>query len=97
MIVNRRTFHLKRGHQQKVVDFIKAFYISNPDPHVLRWYVSDIGQLDQLVVEIEYQDLADYNRYWSVFDPGEDFWNKWFDLTELGSTNEIWELVYKNP
>jgi hypothetical protein len=95
MIVNRRTFNLKQGQEKSAVEAIKAFY-ANPDPHTLRWYISDIGPFNKLVVEIEYKDLADYEAYWSTFDPGEDFWKNWFELTDLGGANEIWQLVYKN-
>ncbi len=96
MIVNRRTFILRQGRRQSAIEAIKATYARDPSTVKLRWYTSDIGPFDQLVMEMEFQDLAEYNKYWTAFDPGEDFWKGWFDLTATGGTNEIWEVVYQN-
>ena len=96
MIVNRRTFRLKQGRAQAAAAAINASYAKDPGTQKVRWYISDIGPFDTLVFEIEFQDIADYNKFWTTFDPGEDFWNTWFSFTDTGGTNEIWELIYQN-
>jgi hypothetical protein len=96
MIVNRRTFIAKKGRMEEAIGSVKeAFDKFMPSSVSRRYYSSNIAPLDTFGVEIECESLAEYERivaeYFARVTP--DIWAKWFELTEIGGTNEIWDLV----
>jgi hypothetical protein len=95
MIVNRRIFIPKHGHMREVLDLLKAeFARCFPEFKAVRYYVSDIGPFDRFGMEMEFPSLAEYER--AVAQSGEcfspEFWQRWYELTESGGTNEIWTV-----
>ena len=60
---------------------------------VSRIYAPEFGHFDILVVELEFADWDQYHSYWEGAILGEEFWGKWFSITENGGTNEIWYLL----
>jgi len=95
MLVNRRTFIAKRGCLDEVVQLLKAAGEKIDLPNRYRLCVSNIGPFDTLALEIEVENLAEYERVWTLI--GErtapEVWEKWFALTETGGANEIWTLM----
>jgi hypothetical protein len=94
-LVNRRTFVAKRGCLDEVVQLLKAAGEKTNLPHRYRLYVSNLGPFDTLALEIEVENLAEYERVWTAI--GEriapEVWEKWSALTETGGANEIWTLA----
>jgi LPS sulfotransferase NodH len=95
VIVNRRTFIVKRGCQQKIVELIREATPKFPHSHPRRLYTPSIAPFDVIAIETEFEDLAGYEKYWTAW--GEwsgvaEFMEKWFELTEPGGTNEVWTL-----
>jgi hypothetical protein len=62
----------------------------------VRVYTPSIGTFDQLAVEWEYEDLAQYEKGWAEWSARSTtaaFMEKWVGLTKGGGTNEIWDLA----
>jgi hypothetical protein len=63
---------------------------------VVRLYLPEIAPFDQIAMEWEFADLAEYQSFWEEWfaSPGGiAFLEKWNELTETGGTNEIWTLA----
>ena len=62
----------------------------------LRIYTSNIGQFNVLAVELEYEDLAAYEKQgavWRARPTTAGFMEKWLKLRKSGGSNEIWNLA----
>ena len=95
MIVNRRTFSIKRPRMQETVDWLRARWKEFNHPHAIRVYTPNIASFDILTFEIEFESLAGYEKFWADFSARPEtaeFMSKWYELTEGGGTNEIWTL-----
>jgi hypothetical protein len=94
MLVNRRTFIVKRGAYDALLALLQeAVRESGGNGRIL---VPEIAPFDQLVVEAEFESLAAYEQFWSNWGDQPTtpaFMERWFTLTESGGTNEIWRLV----
>ena len=94
VVVNRRTFNVKRGRMDEAVAAVKAEserFSSYTGP--LRIYTAETGPADTLAVEWEYGSLEEYHRLWNEWGstPGTAaYMEKWYELTEPGGTNELW-------
>ena len=97
MLVNRRTFMVKPGKMDEVkklvVDYARerGNLSSGSGQRILTGLV---GPFDVLVLEVDHENLAAYERFWAeVFDhpSAEAFFQKWNMCIESGGTNEIWE------
>jgi hypothetical protein len=95
MIVNRRIFISKQGQAEKVVEILKSGLAFVPFQPKYRLYISDIGPFSQVALEVEFKDLAEYDRFWTgaTEKSSESWWKEWFDATENGGNNEIWRLA----
>jgi LPS sulfotransferase NodH len=96
MIVNRRTFIVKRGRLEEVVALIMAETKRVGQTPVVRLYLPEIAAFDQIAMEWEFENLAEYQRFWEEWfasPQGVAFLEKWNDLTETGGANEIWTLA----
>jgi hypothetical protein len=96
MIVNRRTFAMKRGCMEEVVALVKADWERNSWPHARRLYTPNIAPFGVMVVELEFENLAEYEKSWAEWfasPEGVAFMEKWVTLTRSSGTNEIWNLV----
>ena len=94
MIVNRRTFVVKRGCMDAIVALSIAQREQIGRPY--RIYVPEMGPFDALAFEFEFENLQEYERVWAEWFGAPDaaeFMAKWYDLTEPGGTNEIWTLA----
>jgi hypothetical protein len=97
MIVERRTFVVKRGHMDQFLALVKEFreqYSSRA--HAFRMYTPEIGSSDVVALEWEYESLEEYERDWTEWVATPEsaaIQERVYDLTETGGTIEIWRLV----
>lgn len=94
MLVNRRTFVVKRGYMNEAV----ALQVAERERTgtAYRIYMSSIGPFDVIALEFEGENLEEYERVWAEYFASPEaaqFLEKWYEVTETGGTNEIWELV----
>jgi hypothetical protein len=96
MIVNRRTFVIKRGRMEDAKSLLKETgQWWPPGAGMVRFYVTNVGAWNQLAFEVEFQSLADYERIWAEAGatvPAE-WWHRWFEVLDAGGGNEIWTLL----
>lgn len=100
MIVNRQSIHVRPGRMQDAVKLaakeIAAERERSGYTGRARICTSSIGQFDQMAIEWEYENLAEYEMFWadwSARPTTPEFMKKWLELTKGGGTNEIWDLV----
>jgi hypothetical protein len=93
MIVNRRTFIVRRGCLQELTELIQEQRDKSNAPGTVRAYVPEVAPFDTIVIDFEFEDWAHYHQAWGEWSPGEAFWEKWYALTGNGGTNEVWRLV----
>ena len=65
MLVNRRTWVVKRGRMQEALELFKAEGKRIDSPQVRRLYAPVIGGFDLLALESEYESLEAYEK-WSA-------------------------------
>jgi hypothetical protein len=94
VIVNRRTFIVKKG---KMDELVALLVNSQPESNYRsRIYSSMFGPFDTVAVEIEAKDMDEYNRKFAEAssDPGwAEFVVKFDELTIPGGSNEMWVLA----
>jgi hypothetical protein len=96
MLVNRRTFLVRRGCFDEAVAMMVAEVQRVGIPHACRLYVPEIGPFSTVVLEVEFESLAEYEEFWAEYfasAEGVAFNEKWGEVTESAGTNEVWELV----
>jgi hypothetical protein len=100
MIVNRRTFNVKPGHEQETVALVLEEIAADRErgdyTGPTRVYTSNLGTFNQVAVEWEYEDLAEYQKAWAEWwarPMTAAFMQEWLELTNGGGTNEIWTLA----
>jgi hypothetical protein len=94
MIVNRRTFIVKKGKMDEVVALLVN--IQPGTNYRSRIYSSMFGPFDTIAVEIEARDMDEYNRIFAQAssEPGwADFIARFDALTVPGGSNEMWVLA----
>jgi len=95
MIVNRRTFVVKRGCMQDLVAMVKAEQERLNVANAFRLYTPNIAPFDSVAAEWEFESLQEYDKFWADWRAGPEtaeFMKKWYELTESGGVNEIWDL-----
>ena len=96
MIVNRRTFVIKRGRLGEAQALVMAEVERTGTSAGFRLYLPSLGEFDRIAMEWEYESLSEYERQWNEFFSSPEsapFLEKWVELTETGGTNEIWMLA----
>jgi hypothetical protein len=96
MIVGRDTLIVKRGCSGKIIELIKAEIAKSSEGHKFRLYVPVIGKDDSIAVEGEYESLAEYEKFWNIFNAKPEtaeYYKNLLELTETGGWTEIWYLV----
>ena len=97
MIVQRLTFHVKVGCMQQVVDLVKAEGAKLENPPKWRAYTPRFtGVGDVFVEELEFENLTQLEEHWDAWFARPDnpeFFQKFHQLIEPGTANEIWDLV----
>jgi hypothetical protein len=96
MLVDRRTWVVKRGRMEEALELFKAEGKRIGSPPVWRLYAPNIGGFDLLALELEYESLEAYERSWAEYSASPEaaaFQEKLYELTEVGCANELWALV----
>ena len=89
----------KRGHYEDLVLLLKSITESINHPHAVRLYkTTDLtaAPYDQVVWEVEYESLAEYESVlheWTTGPDAASFEEKYSQFTANGGTSEIWEVV----
>jgi hypothetical protein len=95
MIVQRGTFRIKPGRMDEAAALVLAEGEKHP-PRAFRVYTPHTGPVGILAMEWEFENLAEYERYWAEWDAKPEtaaFSEKWNELREAGGTLEIWNLA----
>jgi hypothetical protein len=96
MVMNRRTFIVKRGRMQEAATLLKAAAQRSTNARAYRIYVPEFAPFDVLCIEGDFDSLAEYQQYWAEYFAQPEttaMLERWYDVTETGGTNELWELV----
>ncbi len=94
MIVYRVTFKAKLGCIDKIVQYFKEQRYK-PDQIKCRAYTPYISQGDEVVMEFEYENLAEFEKasteMWSQPEAAE-WLEKFHELIETGGFFEVWKV-----
>jgi hypothetical protein len=96
MLVNRRTWIVKRGRMQETLELFKAEGRRINSPIPTRLYAPNIGSFDLLAMESEYESLEVFEKFWAEYYNTPEaavFQEKLYELTEVGGGDEFWILV----
>ena len=102
MIVNRQVYKVKAGCMEEAVAMLVALREQGPreqGPRTSRIYMSKFGPFATVVLEIEHETLAEYEKMWAGWSASPEglaaFKEKWDPLMAEGGpgVNEIWTLV----
>lgn len=96
MLLNRHTINVKLGRAAELAELLKtgANHLDWIPP--FRVMAARIGVQDRMALELEFESLADYDRFWSAFAAApetQQVMARLLELTEPGTVNEIWEVV----
>ena len=92
MIVNRRTFIVKKGCSEKVVALLRTVTDGMNEPKTVRIYEWYISPSDQVTWEAEFEDLEAYATFsaeWNANPRRVALLSDFNDLTVSGGTSEI--------
>jgi hypothetical protein len=96
MIVNRRTFLVKKGKLDELVTMLADSRKLAKNTYSMRIYHSMFGPFDSVAVELEFKDMDEMARSQEEMmvlpDPAA-FMAKFDELTVPGGSNEIWVLA----
>lgn len=96
MIVNRRTFIVKKGCSSKVVQLLRTVTEGFSQPKVFRIYEWFISPSDQVTWEAEFESLEEYSKFsaqWMASPKRDEILKQFDDLTVSGGQSEIWRLA----
>lgn len=96
MIVNRRTFIVKKGCSEKVVELLRTVsegFSRLKTVRIYEWYISPS---DQVTWEAEFESLEEYAKFsaeWTSDPKRAAILEQFVALTESGGTSEILRLA----
>lgn len=96
MLVDRRTFFVKRGRMEEAAPLLKSIMTRYHHPLPVRVYAPYIGSIDLIALEIEFENLVQYQSFWDEWyarPESSEALKKWYDITEPGSEQVIWSLA----
>lgn len=96
MIIDRRIFSVKFGKMDEVVQVLATGGDIVPDRPRARILTAAIGTFDRVVLELEFENLAHYEAWWSAWSaaPGQgEVMERFWACVEPGGTHEIWEVA----
>ena len=95
MVVNRFTRIVKNDCMQQAIEVVKAEIQRAGTPHATRVCTAYAGPNNVLIIEFEFEDIAELDQYWTTWfaDPASTAFNEALNkLTKAGGANEIWNL-----
>jgi hypothetical protein len=100
MLLDRRVFIVKFGKMAEVLELLKAEQARVQQAYgfsgATRNYVNVVAPNNHLVLEREWNNLAEWEAFWSAWQAspeGKAFLEKWSPLLEPGGWGELWQLV----
>jgi hypothetical protein len=100
MLLDRRVYIVKLGKMAEVLELLRAEQARMQQAYDLsgatRNYVNVIAPHNHLVVEAEWNNLAEWEAVWSAWQASPEkvvFLKKWLPLLEPGGWGELWQLV----
>ena len=96
MYINRRTFSVVKGRDEDAVEILRTGANHLDWVPTFRILTSHFGTFGLVQLEMEFESLADYERFWTAFGAApetEGVMARWIDVVEQGGTNEIWEVA----
>lgn len=95
MIVERQTWLVKRDRVREAVELAVAEFKEINPPHAVRFYTPRFGPRDVLVRECEFENVQEHDEFWAEWRATRraPFMDKWNEVMERFSTEEIWNLV----
>ncbi len=91
MYINRRTFLVKNGCMESLVEMAKAEMARTGMQATLM--TSDLGPSDLLVLDMPFEDMAKYEAFWTAWSQEPEvakFFEAWNTLVNPGGGNELW-------
>lgn len=92
-IVNRRTVLVRFGKMQELLQLLLAQREIGKTPFEIATAL--YGPVDTLAMDFTFESIAAHDQAWAEWSASEQagpFLEKWFELIEVGLTNEIWEV-----
>ncbi len=96
MYINRRTFSTKIGRSEDAIRILKTGADHLGWKPIYRVLTSHFGTFGLVELELEFETLADYERFWADFDAApetEGIMAQWLETVQEGGTNELWEVA----
>ena len=96
MIIDRRIFPVKFGKMDEVVQILATGGDIVPDRPKARILTSFVGTFDRVVLELEFENLAGYEAWWTAWAqaPGQsEVMERFWACVEPGGVQEIWEVA----
>jgi hypothetical protein len=91
-IVNRRTFLVKIGKMQELIELLKT---TREGTYPFEIETTIFGPSDTIALDFNFENIAAHDKTWADWAASEQagpYFEKWFQLIEPGGTNEIWEV-----
>jgi hypothetical protein len=92
MIVHRLSWNVKPGYMDRFVELLKAELARTPQ-FKSRIYTSTFGTGDICAEEIEFENLAELDKFWSEWfakPETAEFYKKFDEYREPGGENTLW-------
>lgn len=92
-VINRRTFLTEHGKFQEAIDILREG--AKGIQYKYRICSSHYGTFDSLVLEMEFESIAQMEAAWTEINARTEMANimsKWYIATQPGGTNEVWML-----
>jgi hypothetical protein len=106
MLVNRVTWIAKRGHKNELAEWFRHPTVWEwkgiPEElraRAMRLYTPKTGAFDTVVLEIEFDNLEHYEKWWEAIGnynatPERSAqMQRFLEITETGGTHELWNLA----
>ena len=103
MLVNRRTFIVKKPHFNEALQLLAEYrdlLKRMGNTAVMRVYAIEVGRFDEIACELEIASLsafeevlAEFQEHPSVVSRLPSWYERWHEITAPGGTNEFWRLV----
>ena len=85
MITERLVWKVKPGKQAQFIEWLRPYLLDESNP-IKRAYTPKIGAWGTVVAELEYEDMADWERAWNEWQSPEK-------AEEVARENELAEIV----
>ena len=96
MLVQRLTFQLKPGDQEKAVEMLKEAQTMLKPPHGVGIYTPNIGPFNTLIYDILFENFAELDEFWAkwwALPETPAFMERWNALNDVSGYSEVWNVI----